>query len=158
MADIQHSAIADPQIHEPKGVAAAVANRVYVANGSGSGAWSKLQDGGIDSETALVGSFLEADGGGNALFTKRLYRYTPTIGVIGSIAANTTVEWAITVTGVVAATDEPLRVIKPTHQAGLIIGNVRIALDNEIIVQYCNITGAGIVPTNEAYIVYVWRR
>lgn len=33
----EHSAIADPSIHEPKGVAAANANEVYVADGAGSG-------------------------------------------------------------------------------------------------------------------------
>ncbi len=36
---IQHNVITDPDIHEPKGVAAASSGQVYVANGSGSGAW-----------------------------------------------------------------------------------------------------------------------
>lgn len=36
---IQHSAIVDPDIHEPKGVATAEAAQVYVADGSGSGVW-----------------------------------------------------------------------------------------------------------------------
>lgn len=36
---IEHSAIADPHIHEPKGAAGAVSGAVYVANGSGSGTW-----------------------------------------------------------------------------------------------------------------------
>lgn len=39
---IQHSAIADPNIHEPKGVAAASSGQVYIANGLGSGAWRYL--------------------------------------------------------------------------------------------------------------------
>lgn len=39
MADIQHSAITDPNIHEPKGVASAQAGQVYFADGSGSGDW-----------------------------------------------------------------------------------------------------------------------
>lgn len=37
---IQHKLITDPDIHEPKGVAAAVTGKVYVSNGSGSGAWA----------------------------------------------------------------------------------------------------------------------
>lgn len=37
---IQHVAIADPDIHEPKGVAAATANKVYISDGAGSGAWT----------------------------------------------------------------------------------------------------------------------
>lgn len=36
---IQHSAIADPNIHEPKGVSTAAAGTIYIANGSGSGSW-----------------------------------------------------------------------------------------------------------------------
>jgi hypothetical protein len=39
MANVQHSDITDPNIHEPKGVASAAAGKVYVANGSGSGSW-----------------------------------------------------------------------------------------------------------------------
>jgi hypothetical protein len=39
MADIEHSSIADPQIHEPKGAATASDGDVYAANGLGSGAW-----------------------------------------------------------------------------------------------------------------------
>jgi hypothetical protein len=36
---IQHSAIQDPQIHEPKGVATATSGDVYQADGAGSGDW-----------------------------------------------------------------------------------------------------------------------
>lgn len=39
---VQHSALTGAELHEPKGVAAASANTVYVANGSGSGAWTTL--------------------------------------------------------------------------------------------------------------------
>ena len=42
MATVQHSAITDPNIHEPKGVAAATVNKLYVSNGNGSGTWKKL--------------------------------------------------------------------------------------------------------------------
>ena len=40
MANVNHSSLTDPYIHEPKGTATAAAGRVYVANGSGSGAWT----------------------------------------------------------------------------------------------------------------------
>jgi hypothetical protein len=39
MATVQHSALTDPNIHEPKGVSTAAAGKVYVANGAGSGTW-----------------------------------------------------------------------------------------------------------------------
>ena len=44
MADIEHSAITDPNIHEPKGVATATANQVYLSDGASSGAWTNLVD------------------------------------------------------------------------------------------------------------------
>ena len=40
MANVNHSSLTDPYIHEPKGAATVAAGRVYVANGSGSGAWT----------------------------------------------------------------------------------------------------------------------
>jgi hypothetical protein len=36
----EHSTIADPDIHEPKGIAAAPIDSVYVASGTGTGAWT----------------------------------------------------------------------------------------------------------------------
>lgn len=35
----EHDAILDPEIHEPKGVAAASSGQFYIANGTGSGEW-----------------------------------------------------------------------------------------------------------------------
>lgn len=40
---IEHKDIADPNIHEPKGVRAANANTVYVSTGTGTGTWKKLR-------------------------------------------------------------------------------------------------------------------
>ena len=40
MANVNHSTLTDPYLHEPKGVATASSSEVYVANGSGSGAWT----------------------------------------------------------------------------------------------------------------------
>ena len=40
MANIQHSSLSDPQLHEPKGISTATAGSVYRANGSGSGTWA----------------------------------------------------------------------------------------------------------------------
>lgn len=39
MANINHSTLTDPYLHEPKGVAAALAGQVYIADGAGSGDW-----------------------------------------------------------------------------------------------------------------------
>lgn len=40
MANVQHSTLTDPNIHEPKGITTAAANSVYMANGSSSGSWT----------------------------------------------------------------------------------------------------------------------
>lgn len=49
---INHKDITDPNIHEPKGVSAAVANRVYLSDGAGSGNWEKVPYNAIDGNIA----------------------------------------------------------------------------------------------------------
>lgn len=44
MADVQHNALTDPNLHEPKGVAAAAADKIYVTDGAGSGAFHTTAD------------------------------------------------------------------------------------------------------------------
>jgi hypothetical protein len=43
MANVSHSTLTDPYLHEPKGVAAAAAGYTYRSDGAGSGAWEKIQ-------------------------------------------------------------------------------------------------------------------
>ena len=40
MATIEHSTLTTGELHEPKGVATAATNSIYVANGAGSGTWT----------------------------------------------------------------------------------------------------------------------
>lgn len=42
MANVQHSALTGANLHEPKGVAAAAANKVYITDGAGSGDLDKI--------------------------------------------------------------------------------------------------------------------
>lgn len=42
MANVLHSSLTTTDLHEPKGVAAASSDTVYVANGAGSGAWTAV--------------------------------------------------------------------------------------------------------------------
>jgi hypothetical protein len=45
MANVEHSALTDPNLHEPKGLTGTShSGRVYVSNGSASGAWTARQD------------------------------------------------------------------------------------------------------------------
>jgi len=40
MANVQHSTLTDPNLHEPKGASTAAADQLYRSNGSGSGTWT----------------------------------------------------------------------------------------------------------------------
>lgn len=62
MANVEHSAIVDPEIHEPKGVASASVGNVYVANGTGSGSWGPPS--GIPTVVITVESDFPAPSGG----------------------------------------------------------------------------------------------
>lgn len=60
MATVQHNVLTGSALHEPKGVASASANRVYVANGLGSGTWSQLTTASIDATSiATIKAFQE---------------------------------------------------------------------------------------------------
>jgi hypothetical protein len=69
MANINHELIADPYIHEPKGVASATINKTYVSTGTGTGVWKKIPVQGLSNITSngVVGQFLVVDGTGNFL-------------------------------------------------------------------------------------------
>lgn len=61
---VEHSTIADPDIHEPKGVAASGAGRVYLSDGAGSGNWQYPLTG-INSATADQVFVSDGAGGGS---------------------------------------------------------------------------------------------
>lgn len=52
MANINHSTLTDPKLHEPKGISTATLGQVYVANGSGSGTW-QLPTGALDNQVIV---------------------------------------------------------------------------------------------------------
>ncbi len=58
MADVQHSAITDPEIHEPKGASTASADTVYVADGAGSGTWEKVTSDSLNKSS--IDTFIQA--------------------------------------------------------------------------------------------------
>jgi hypothetical protein len=61
---IEHNAIPDANLHEPKGVAAASNLEVYVADGAASGTWKKLPVASIDTTGGNDGDVFYADGVG----------------------------------------------------------------------------------------------
>lgn len=67
MPSISHKNIPSAQAHEPKGVESAVNKSLYVANGSGSGTWSKIGPQSLSniSTNGVAGQFVAVDGSGN---------------------------------------------------------------------------------------------
>ena len=125
---IQHSAIADADRHEPKGITTAAAGSVYVSNGdTTSGTW-----------------------------IERVKRYSANVGTPAAVVANTTGAHSITVTGV-ATGDAVIGISKPTYQAGLGIVGWSITGADTVEVVFMNTTGSNITPTaSEVYEVITW--
>lgn len=77
-----------------------------------------------------------------------------------SVAANTTAEQTVTVTGVVVGNstilgDAVVGVSKPSHQAGLGIAGYRVSADDTIALTFMNTTGSAIDPSYEQYIITI---
>jgi hypothetical protein len=83
MAEIAHSALTDPQLHEPKGISTALTGTVYRANGAGSGTW-------VPTQYVLSGVLADVSTASTLYFPTpfqgTVVRVTVTLG--GSIAAN----------------------------------------------------------------------
>ena len=79
-----------------------------------------------------------------------------TITPPATLAANATVESTYTVPGIVVG--DFLEINKPTHTAGLSIGNVRASAANTIAIQWVNSTTSTITNApNEVYLVAITR-
>jgi len=48
MADVKHSILSDPYLHEPKGISSATQDESYIADGAGAGAWKELYTFGVE--------------------------------------------------------------------------------------------------------------
>jgi len=53
MANVNHSTLTDPYLHEPKGIGSAGTGTVYVADGAGSGTWLE--------KTRFIGAYIPFD-------------------------------------------------------------------------------------------------
>jgi hypothetical protein len=45
MANVEHSTLTGAELHEPKGVAGALANKIYISDGAASGTWTYMPHG-----------------------------------------------------------------------------------------------------------------
>lgn len=66
-----------------------------------------------------------------------------------SVSANTTSEQTFTVAGL--EIQDRVTVNKPTHTAGLVIGNARVSASNTLAITFGNLTALSIDPPQESY-------
>ena len=83
----QHNTITGADLHEPKGIAAAAAEKVYIANGSGSGAFGFMDPKGASS--AAVGKVYSADGSGSGTFEYPTGKLFAELHITGASTAQT---------------------------------------------------------------------
>lgn len=76
---------------------------------------------------------------------------------LGSVAANTTETETATVSGV-KTTDVILAAIKPTLEAGLLIGTAWVSAADTVSIQVANVTGSPINEASETWRFVVLRR
>lgn len=94
--------------------------------------------------------------GANGSAFSELRKYSQSLDV-ASVATNTSAEQTFTVTGLVAATDVVLSVIKPTATAGLGIVGWRVSADNTLAITFMNTTAGALDPAAETYTIVVAR-
>ena len=95
---IEHSAIVDNNIHEPKGVSTATTEQVYVADGASSGSWSNIYTQGFEDyndatttgapiSLAVANTWYDMTNDGAGVFTNTTYRL-PGYGAIWNTVTN----------------------------------------------------------------------
>lgn len=83
---IQHNLITGADLHEPKGVATATSGKVYIANGSSSGAWEYPLDG---IESATLKQIPSSDGAGSVTWALPHEEYHAEIYITSGATAHT---------------------------------------------------------------------
>ena len=83
----QHSTITGSDLHEPKGIASAAAEKVYIANGSGSGAFGFIDPKG--ASTAAAGKVYSANGSGSGTFEYPTGKLFAELHITGSSTSQT---------------------------------------------------------------------
>ena len=103
---------------------------------------------GLSTPAASIGILAVGEGAS----ISKIAVYSPNVGTVTTIGANTTQERDFTVAGLLA-TDIIVAINKPTAQAGLGIVGMRVKAANTLSITYINATASAIVPTAEAYSV-----
>lgn len=85
---IQHKDIPDINLHEPKGIATAIVNKSYIANGAGSGAW-RHNIGSVHGEIYLDTAAISVGPTGGTITTDANYRVIGPTWVLNPDTYNT---------------------------------------------------------------------
>ena len=82
MANVNHSSLTDPYLHEPKGISAAAANKVYVSDGAASGSWKTVytqgwedyEDNATGAQALTSGAWVDLTNDGAGSNTNKTYK------------------------------------------------------------------------------------
>lgn len=71
MANVQHSSLTDPYLHEPKGISSAAADEAYISDGAGTGAWKTPYFFGVEdyADSATTGTPIALSSGSKVKLT-----------------------------------------------------------------------------------------
>lgn len=125
----QHSLLTGASLHEPKGVATAVANRVYLSNGTASGSWSQIPNAALNS-TALQ-STLPTAGIGYAT------------GAGGAVTQETDITTAVTLNKVCGTITTQTVSAAIGIEHAFVLNNSNIAVGDIVLTQVVNYAGGG---------------
>jgi hypothetical protein len=112
MVDKEHASLTGASLHEPKGIAAAAANRVYLSNGAASGSWTTVPSAAIDAA-------------GTKVFQSQLYHVRDQVSSGTSGASNLTINTWNTRRLNTEVTDEITASIA-SNQISLVAGTYRV--------------------------------
>ena len=158
----EHVDLTDPELHEPKGVAAATSNQTYVANGAGSGSWSEPEPKGISGATS--GQVYIADGASSGAWTTQtlteLYMRNVSNGANStSCTASTDVNVPLIGNGSFNFSSSNIATglleLDATYnggQGGIIIDNLPAETDITLRVTFTNTTGGAADATIKAFL------
>mgnify|MGYP001614529410 CR=1 FL=1 len=142
MANVVHSGLTAANLHEPKGVASATIDKVYVSNGAGSGAWQKIESDQIDTTSLFslnqhaFSAFIQDASSGTASLN-RVYLAFPFACTVTNVYS--------TVMAAIAATDNVLTV---ANHAGSAMGTITVAFTGAAVGDVDTITA---ITTNNTF-------
>lgn len=121
-------------MHEPKGVAAAVANRVYLSNGSGSGSWTVIPGAALSTSLTTPGSLKSTSPTAGIGFAT---------GAGGAVTQITSITTAVTLNTMCGTVTTVSATTGPGVEDSFSVINSNVAATDVVVLSVNNYAGAG---------------